>query len=144
MAVVSAMARVLLDCFMFTMSVVRATVESIQAWHEWVMRALRTPAPRELVQRCTADLGLLDALPPELLPDLLAAGQLTAADLARCAATCSTLAGAVSDPANDALLWQPACRERWATKAYDPLLVYPEKLAHLSHRRRTMHHAHKT
>ena len=73
------------------------------------------------------------ALPPELLPHLLAG--LSAADLAHAAATCSALAHAVMwDPSADATLWAPACRARWATKALDPALVYPEMLKGLSHR----------
>ena len=55
------------------------------AWRVLLRRA--RPA-----QRCTAPLGLLDSLPAELLPGLLASGSLGAADLARCAATCSALA----------------------------------------------------
>jgi hypothetical protein len=73
----------------------------------------------------------------QVLPGLLASGSLGAADLARCAATCSALARIVTrDASSDALLWEPVCRARWATKAYDPLLLYAEELESLSHRER--------
>ena len=73
----------------------------------------------------------------QVLPGLLASGSLGAADLARCAATCSSLARIVTrDPSSDALLWEPVCRARWASKAYDPLLLYAEELESLSHRER--------
>lgn len=91
---------------------------------------------RQPVRRCTAEVGLVDSLPAELLPHLLAAGRLAAVDLAHCAAVCRSLAAAVADPNHDTLLWRPACQERWASKVYDPLLVYPEELAGLSHRER--------
>jgi len=89
------------------------------------------------VRSCTARLGLLDSLPAELLPHILASASLTASDLACCAATCSTLARLVTrDRLSDALLWEPACRARWATKAYNPLHLFPKQLEGLSHRER--------
>ena len=81
---------------------------------------------RQDVPTCTAPLGLVESLPADLLPHLLASG-LSADDLAHCAATCTTLAGIVMrDASSDELLWRPICRARWATKAYDPLSVHPE------------------
>ena len=47
--------------------------------------------------------------PNQVLPGLLASGSLGAADLARCAATCSAFARVVTrDSSSDALLWEPA------------------------------------
>lgn len=100
-------------------------------------RARRIPARSSApVRQCTAGIGLVDALPPELLPQVLAAGDLTATDLAQCAGACLTLLEVVRHPENDSLLWQPVCRARWAVKAYDPLVVYPAELGRLSHRER--------
>ena len=96
--------------------------------------AMRRASP---VRSCTARCGLLESLPAELLPQLLSSGSLTASDLARCATTCSTLARLVTrDKPSDELLWEPTCRARWATKAYNPLLLFPKQLNGLSHRER--------
>jgi len=93
---------------------------------------LKRPVPS-----CTAPLGLLDSIPAEVLPGLLTSSCLEAADFARCAATCSAFAHLVTrDPSSDARLWEPACLARWATKAYDPLLLHPSQLEGLSHRER--------
>ena len=97
----------------------------VHACYARVRAAFAKRAPRPHCRRCTAEAGLVDALPSELLPHVLAAGSLSAADLANCAAACSTLAEIVNDVAHDSLLWQPVCRAHWASKAYDPLLVYP-------------------
>ena len=110
--------------FWVALSLWRAVLDNGDVWRSR-MRAL---LPRPPVRACTADVGIVDALPAELLPHLLSAGCLTAADLASCAAACSTLAGIVRDHAYDALIWEPVCRARWRTKAYDPLLVYPAAL----------------
>ena len=96
-------------------------------------RILKKPA--KPVARCTAPDGLVDSLPAELLPHLLASGRLEAADLAHVAATCKAFAHVVTkDAAADTLLWQPVCRRRWADKAYIPLDVFPEMVSELNWR----------
>ena len=96
-------------------------------------RSLRRTSPA--VRRCTACAGLVDSLPAELLPLILASGNLEASDLARVATSCSAFAHVVlNDAESDAMLWEPVCRARWARKAYSPLDVYPERLHGLTWR----------
>ena len=42
------------------------------------------------VRTCDSEVGLVDSLPVELLPYILACGQLSAEDLVACAAVCTT------------------------------------------------------
>ena len=90
---------------------------------------------RPPVACCTSEDGLVGSLPPELLLHILASGGFTAETLARCAAVCSAFNHIIKDPSSDHQLWQPVCCVRWASRAYDPLRVYP-KLSLLSHRER--------
>lgn len=106
---------------------------------EWLRCLLQwRPAGRarsRAVPACSAPLGMLESLPAELLPHLVVG--LDAADLAAVATTCSAFAHVVMrDRANDALLWRPVCERRWASKAYDPVSVYPEQLEGLGFRER--------
>ena len=79
--------------------------------------------------------SLIDALPDDLLPSILAHVS-SPADLFSCASVCSALSRVVTDAQYDALLWQKMCIERWRTKAYDPLQVFPHALTNLCHRQR--------
>ena len=90
---------------------------------------------REPMAKCTAAHGLVDALPADVLLQIVMNLE-SARDVVATAMTCTAFRRLVFDEQHDASLWALLCQRRWATKAYSPMVVHPHALAHLGHRQR--------